>query len=138
MFDSRQPAPLLDPNRTGLAGFNPVIHNLPGADPREMQVSGLPAGYVLSAGDYLSFSYGSSPVRLALHRVVSGVTTVGTGITPLFEVMPAIKPGAVVGAAVNFYRPFCKAVIVAGSVQPTRTRHTISEGLRLAYVQTVR
>lgn len=138
VFDTRRPAPLLDPNMTGLAGFNPVLHNLPGAEPRDMQISGLPAGYVLSPGDYLSFQYGSSPTRFALHRVVSGVTTLGTGITPMFEVMPARKPGATVGTAVTFYRPFCKAVVLAGSVVPTRTRHTISEGLRFAYVQTVR
>jgi hypothetical protein len=138
VYDSRRSAPRLDPLMTGLTKFGPVIHNLPGADPRELQVSGPPADYVLSPGDYLSFSYGSSPQRFGLHRVVSGVATVGTGTTPLFEVTPAIKPGATVGTAVTFYRPYCRAVIVAGSVQPTRTRATISEGLRFAYVQTVR
>lgn len=138
VFDSRRPAPLLDPTMTGLSGYNPVIHSLYPAEPREVRISGLPPGYGLSAGDYLSFFYGSSPQRFELHRVVSAVAAAGTGITPAFEVMPAIRPGVAAGNAVTFYRPWCKAIIEAKSLQPNRTRGTISEGLRFSFVQTRR
>lgn len=138
VFDSRRPAPLLDPAMTGLGGFSPVIHTLYSAEPREVRIGGLPPGYGLSAGDYLSFFYGSAPQQFELHRVVSAVTAAGTGITPAFEVSPAIRSGVATGAAVTFYRPWCKAIIEAGSVQPTRTRSTISEGLRFSFVQTRR
>jgi hypothetical protein len=138
VYDSRRPAPLMDPTMSILGAATPTILSLPSGDPREMSLTGLPAGYVLSPGDYLSWTYGSSPLRYALHRVVSGVTAGGGGNTAVFEVSPYIQPGSVTGTAVTLFRPFCKAVLLPGSVQPNRTRHTISEGLRLAYVQTVR
>jgi hypothetical protein len=136
VYDSRRPNPFSDPNLAVLGGIFPTIFSLE-ADPRDLRLAGLPAGYVLTAGDYLSFLYAST--RMALHRVVpSTVVAAGDGTTPVFEVAPAIKPGATTGTAVRLSQAFCKAVIVAGSVQPTRTRSTISEGLRFAYVQTVR
>jgi hypothetical protein len=137
IFDSRRPRPLLDPNATVLGASSVTILAL-GADARELRLTGLPAGYTLSSGDYLSFTYGTSPVRFALHRVVLPVTANGSGQTPLFEVSPAIQPGAVVAAAVTLNRPRMKAVIKAGSMEPGRTSSTITEGVKFSFIQTLR
>lgn len=135
VYDTRRPAPLLDPNGTILGASTPTIHTL-SADPRELRITGLPATYVLSPGDYLSFTYGSNPVRYALHRVVATTTAVA-GLTPLFEVTPHIRTGAVTGAAITFLRAYCKAVILAGTAEPGVGRRTITDGISFGYVQSL-
>lgn len=135
VHDTRRPWPLLDPNGTIFGASTPTIHTLSG-DPRELRITGLPATYVLSPGDYFSFQYGSSPVRYALHRVVSTTTAVA-GLTPLFEVSPHIRPGAVTGTQVFFFKPACKAVILAGSVEAGVGRRTITDGISFGYVQSL-
>lgn len=138
-YDRTRPAPLLDPTGTILGAATPAILALNGSDARELRLQGLPAGYVLSAGDYLSFAYGSAPVRQALHRVVDPtVTANGAGQTPFFEVVPHIRPGAAAAAAVTLVRPWCKAVLVFGSVTPMRGSRTIFDGLGFRFVQTLR
>lgn len=136
VYDTRRSAPLLDPIGTILGASTPTIHTLSG-DPRELRITGLPASYVLSPGDYLSFTYGSSPLRYALHRVVATTTAVA-GLTPLFEVTPPIRSGAVTGAAVTLLKAHCKAVILAGSAEPGVGRRTITEGISFGYVQSLR
>ena len=135
--DLAAPRPLADPDLSFLGTAAPVLHTI-GADSRTLRVAGLPAGYVLSAGDLLSFSYGVSPTRHALHRVVSEAIADGTGLTPLFEVTPHIRPGAAAGAAVTLDRPSCKAVLVPGSVDVGATRRTLIEGVRFSFMQTLR
>lgn len=139
IFDRRRLNPQADPNGTILGAASVTILAL-GGDPREMSLAGLPAGYTLSAGDYLSFAYTSlSITRQALHRVVdTTVVANGSGQTPLFEVIPAIRPGAAAAAAVTLRKPFCRAVMVAGSASPSDGRSTLYEGLGFDWVQTLR
>jgi hypothetical protein len=139
MYDRRRPNPLLDPNGTILGASAVTILALP-ADPREIRLAGLPIGYTLSAGDYLSFSYTSLGfTRQALHKVVdTTVVAGGLGQTPVFEVIPAIRPGAIVGEAVTLRKPFCRAVMVAGSATEATGRSTLYEGLGFDWVQSLR
>lgn len=67
-------------------------------------------GFTLSAGDYLSFPYGSS---LALHRVVAGATSSSGSLT--VEVRPQIRVGYSAGDVISFYRPSCHMKILPGS-----------------------
>lgn len=139
MFDRRRPNPLTDLTGTILGAATVSILAL-GGDPRELSLTGLPVGYTLSAGDYLSFAYTSLAVtRQALHRVVN--TTVvanGAGQTALFEVIPALRPGAAAAAPVALKKAVCKAVIVAGSVTELTGRSTLHEGLGFDWVQSLR
>lgn len=139
IYDRRRPNPLLDPTGTILGAASVSILAL-GADPRELSLSGLPVGYTLSSGDYMSFAYTDLAItRQALHRVVD-VTVVANGLgeTALFEVVPALRPGAAVAAPVTLRKPFCKAVMVAGSASPSSGSSTIYEGLGFDWVQTLR
>ncbi len=57
---------------------------------KALSLRGVPAGYVVSPGDYLSFDYSGSR---ALHRTVEGATANGSGLTTEFEVRPHIRAG---------------------------------------------
>lgn len=110
----KRPLPLLDPAGLVMAAA-PVIASLP-AGGRSLTLSGLPAGYALSPGDYLSFTR-DTPVRHEMHQIVTGATASGAGVTAEFEVVPGIRPGVVVGAAVVLIRAVFRATIIPGSVK---------------------
>ena len=129
--------PVNDPGGTLLASSAVTIASLPAGN-RDLTLTGLPAGFVLAAGDYLAFAYGSSPTRYALHQLVSGATADANGLTPAFEVVPNIRPGAVVGAAVTLLHPSFKAVMVPGSVQEGRLARALRKGISFAWQQTLR
>lgn len=69
---------------------------------KTMTLSGLAAGQVISAGDYLSFTYGTSR---ALHQAAESVAANGSGVTPAFEVRPYIRAGYALSAVVKLKLP---------------------------------
>ena len=97
----------------------PTLASLPTGN-GEIVLAGLPAAHELTAGDLLSFKYGTAPVRYALHRVAVGGVADATGTTPALVVTPQIRPGAAIGVPVTLGRPHCKAILVPGSVSPGR------------------
>lgn len=127
--------PQADPFGAILGAASPVIHTLVAGN-RELRISGLPVGYVLTAGDYLSFAYASAPTRYAFHQLVSGGVADGAGVTPAMEVTPHIRPGAVTGAAVVLVRPFFKAKIVAPATFG-EFRRVFASGISFDFVQTL-
>ena len=83
-------------------------------------IKGFPPELRLLPGDMIGFEYGSNPVRYALHRVAPAKAKYvhqGAGVTEWIDVLPAIRPGALVGAVASLVRPVCKAVPVPGSIQ---------------------
>lgn len=134
--DTRRPAPLADPAGTFLGATVPTIASL-GTDAREIKLTGLPAFYVLSRGDYLSWAYNSG--RQALHRVVdAAVNASAGGITPAFEVTPPVRAGVTVATPVTLLRAACKAVIRPGTVAKGTSWQTVTEGMTFDFVQTLR
>ena len=136
-YDLTAPAPQSDPDGVALATVTPLILALP-SDARMLSLKGLPSGFVLTAGDYLGFSYGTNPVRRALHRVVSGVVAGGTGQTAAFEVTPPRRPGAAINTAVSLVKASCKARIVPGSVAPGTKGQIFTSGITFKFMQTLR
>lgn len=133
-YDPRYNGPKADPGGAILGASTPTIHTLD-ADNRRMRIQGLPSGYVLSAGDYLGFEYGSNPTRYALHRLTSAATASIGGLTPFFSVTPHIRPGAAVEAAVALMRPVCKCLVTAdyGTGAPL-----ITQGAQIGLQQVLR
>ncbi|PWE26642.1 hypothetical protein C4N9_20465 [Pararhodobacter marinus] len=127
-------APIIDPSGAALDGYVPTIESIEDGG-REFRIEGLPPGYVISGGDFLSFVYGSNPTRFALHQAVTVATADGAGLTPKIEVTPPIRPGAAIGAAVTLVRPFTKAVLFP-PIAPISQILTTS-GLTLDFVQTL-
>jgi hypothetical protein len=135
-YDTRRAFPLMDPTGTILGGSFVGIAALPNA--RELSLSSLPPGYVLSRGDYLSFDYGTGAGQRALHRVVDlTVTANGAGVTPLFEVTPLIRSNAIL-SGVTLIRASCKAVLVAGSADKGSTTRFMNSGMNFRLIQTLR
>ena len=136
VFDPRRIGPKSNPTGSALTSSTVRIAAL-NANNRDISLSGLPSGFVISPGDMLSFSYSSSPTRYALHRVVAGATASVGGSTAQFEITPPIRPGAVVNTTVVLVRPFCKAVIMPepdyGAGGPL-----ISSGASFDFIQTLR
>lgn len=137
LYDTARPWPLADSGGVALGAATPTIASLSG-DNRELSLSGLPAGYTLTAGDLIAFSYGSNPVRYAMHEFVAGSVADGTGATGLIEVTPPIRSGATVGTEVTLGRPSCKMQLVPGSLKPGQVTHTITDGIGFSLIQTLR
>lgn len=88
-----------------------------GSNNKSVSLDSLPAGYVGSVGDMLSFTYNST--QYALHRVVETFTANGSGVTAEFEVRPHVRPTATATTAVAVKRPACQMKISPGSVSCT-------------------
>ncbi|NVP54455.1 hypothetical protein [Mycoplana rhizolycopersici] len=80
------------------------------ASNKELTVSDLPAGYVVSRGDFLRIGSRN------LHRVVNRVVASGAGVAGGVEVRPHFWPETAVGDAVSVHKPFCLMTIVPGSI----------------------
>jgi len=132
------------PNQTGPAG-DPGGALLGASTPEIMEISGdgsrlklqdLPNGYTFAPGDFLSFTYNTD--RTALHRCASGGTS-ALGSTGFIDVVPFVRvtfPAAAV--AVEIIRPYCRAVLVPGSVDYGTTRNGITSGVSFQFQQTLR
>ncbi|WP_323775954.1 hypothetical protein [Leisingera sp.] len=134
-YDPRFNGPKSDPDGVLLGASTPVIASL-GGDNRSLTLSGLPSGYELSAGDYIGWQYGTNPVRFAVHRLATGATADGAGLTPIFEVSPHVRTGVTVGTAVNLVRPRIKARLMSPDYGNARPMFT--EGARFSFTQTLR
>lgn len=131
-YDPRRLGPAADPTGAGLAGYSPTITS---ATAREVTISGLPPNYRISQGDYLGWSYGSNPVRYALHRSVWGVVATAGGVLTV-EVTPNIRPGA--AGAVSLVQPVCKMILVPGGYSPGAGAGVITTGATFRAQQTLR
>lgn len=116
-WDLRRPTPRLYPDGSAHDGVLLSVN----ANNKALSLSGLLAGQVISRGDYLSFNYGGNR---ALHRVAEAVTASGSGVTPVFEVRPHLRPGWTLSQAINLKTPRGIFTLMPGSVVPTQTRGT--------------
>ena len=132
VYDIRKPYPIYDPDGSIFAASTPTILAVD-ADNKRMSVQGLPANYELSAGDLISFQYGT-PTKYALHRIVQGETANGSGSTGLFEVTPFIRPGAATLDSVQVVKPYCKAIVLP-DVSYGSGSDLFSQGGRFSFVQ---
>lgn len=137
VYDLRRPYPQSDKTGSILDGNTPTLNV--SLDRRTLGLSRLPVGYTIQRGDYLSFGYGSGPVRRALHKVVEvSATANALGNTDEFEVVPNVRTGASSGASVELVRPYCTAIIVPGSVNPGTATNALTEGATFQWRQTLR
>lgn len=140
VYDVRHMWPAFDPGGVAVAAAAPqimMIHD----DQDRLVISGLPAGYQLRAGDRFCFDYqdAAGTTLTALHEVVTwDVIADGVGQTPIFQVEPHIRPGAVVGTSVEFVKPYCKAVIDPSSVAPGEGRKMETRGMSFRFTQQLR
>lgn len=112
-YDLARSYPKADPDGATLGSSSVTIHSV-GSDGKSLKLTGLPAGYVLSVGDYISV-----PSRKALHQVVEASTANGSGVSPsFFEVRPPIRAGTIATDAVVLKKPYGFFRMVPGSLSP--------------------
>jgi hypothetical protein len=128
------PYPQADPGGVLLGSASAVIASIH-ANRTAITLSGLPAGYVITMGDYLHVDYGT-PSRRALLQAAEGATANGSGVTAQFEVRPHLRPGIAAGLAVSLKKPAAKVKIVPGSVR-IETVTTLLSQLRFTARQTL-
>lgn len=104
VWDPLAPYPQYDPTGSILGASTVQIHTVDGAL-EAMRLKGLPAAYVITLGDRLSFDHSSSPVRRAYHASAETVTADGSGVTPLFAVSTPLPTGAAADQVVTLKKP---------------------------------
>lgn len=133
--------PRHDPTGSILGATVPKLNAVNG-NMRDIRLT-IKSGYRVYDGDYISFQYGSNPVRYAFHQIiiptVAGfVQADGTGLTPLFEVTPNIRPGFALNANVDLIMPRFKALIKPNSSSAGRTGQRLTSGIGFTLMQTLR
>lgn len=135
-YNPDRAGPSADSIGAALSGYSPTIsaHNLSAGT---ITLANLPSGYVISPGDMISWSYGSSPVRYALHRFVEGGVASG-GTTSALQVYPHLRPTIASQTLVTLVKPVCKALVVPGSSDFGETRGRTVHGISFRFRQTLR
>jgi hypothetical protein len=82
-----------------------------GGDRKSVTIGGLPPGFTLSVGDYVSLSDSGT-----LHQVMEEAAALAGGVTPAFELRPHVPPTLVAGGDAVVGRPSCLMAIVPGSI----------------------
>ncbi|WP_247996674.1 hypothetical protein [Brucella tritici] len=134
LYAPQKAYPAKDPTGTIMGSSAPVIASI-GANNKSLSVSGLPAGYQLTAGDLFAFDYGENPVRLNMHRLVESVAATGGGTTSVFEVAPPFRPGVAAGLALSFIKPAIKVKILPGSFDEGTAQGLITQGMAFSVYQ---
>ena len=109
-YDITKKYPIKDPTGSILGAASVIIDTITGN--YSIKLSGLPAGYIVSRGDFLSWNDGVSQM---LHRAVETVTADGFGLTPLFDVRPKLSGASVTTTPVTLIKPTCEMMLVPGS-----------------------
>lgn len=119
-YDMSACYPILYPNGSwptggSFLGTTAAIHTV--SSTRSIRVKQLPAGYVVSVGDFIAVNDGNSPVgSYGLHMAVEAATADGSGITPAFEIRPPLRQWTAADDPVSVKRPSCLMMLVPGSL----------------------
>jgi len=98
-------------------------------------LGGLPPGYSLSVGDFLSIDVAGIP---HLHQIVTTAPADQLGVTPELEVVPALRTSIAPAAAVTLVDPTYKAVLDPASVKEGGFARARLTGVSFSLVQTLR
>lgn len=134
-YDWARKAPQSDPTGAQQGAATCAVASV-GANRRDLTLSGLPSGFVLTVGDHLCIPHLGNPMRYYLGRVIQGATFASGQAT--IEVMPSVPLGVQVNDAVQLRLPFCKAVYLPGSFQGVSRGQTFDSGFSFSWVQTFR
>lgn len=109
-YDPARPFPASD-RVSALTGV--TVHSIR-ADRLALRLTGLPAAFVTTKGDWLSIDDGTN---LHLLRAVETTTAAGTGLSAWFEVRPGLRPSIAVGQPVKLRYASARFMVDPGSVE---------------------
>lgn len=130
-------APQYDPDGS-ILGVSAITLTDVAVNNRVIELSGFPEGYKLQYGDFLSFTYGSNPIRYAIHKVVNEAEADEDGVMAGLEVVDFIRPGFALDTAVTLIKPRFKAVLVPGSTEKGSSGSMFTDGIKFSLIQTLR
>ena len=87
-------------------------------DNAALALTGLPAGFEMTYGDYLSIETAAGGREL--HMLARGAAADGSGATPEMEVVPHVRPGTTAGDAVTLVGPVVEMKLEPGSLRHER------------------
>lgn len=122
-----------DPQGTVLGAASVSVVNVK-AD-GDLVILGVPTGYSIAGGRFLSFNYGSGPARWALHQVMSARTSTGPGDDMELVVQPPVRVGWQAGDAVTLHKPTALAAIVPESARYGVMVPGYGEGISFDFIQ---
>jgi len=123
-----------DPTGAVLGSSTPTLHTIDrGAS--TVTIAGLPSGYTLRRGDFLSINFGNANLQTSLHQCAEDSAEITGGIRVHVEPNPAIS--ILVGDEVQLARPRFKGIVEPGSYRPGQRSSGLSEGASLRIVQTL-
>lgn len=121
-YDPARPFPASD-KASLLTGV--TVHSIR-ADRLALRLTGLPAAFVTTKGDWISIDDGTNRHLL---RAVETTTAAGTGLSAWFEVRPGLRPSIVAGQPVTLRYAPALFMVDPGSVERAperRLRDTVS------------
>lgn len=140
--DRRRKYPAADPTGSIMGAAAPKFNSY-NVNRRDVTFKNLPAGYVLTRGDHLSFSYVdvAGKTQYSLHTIVTSTATAsGAGITGTVEIVPPLPRGidpVALNPTVQFIAPHCKVALLPGKVNYSMGRPgLVSSGQSFEFVQT--
>ena len=134
-YDKLRPWPQRDAKGLAIANKSPKVSPVTG-DARSLRLSGFPVGYKMTAGDLLSFNYGSNPTRIGLHRVVSTEYADSSGDILSINGHPPVRPGLANNTALQLVPATCKAKLV--SYEPPSVTRSRRAEISFSWRQTLR
>lgn len=96
-----------------LSGASVTVASI-GANNDTLALAGLPASFVMAAGDFLSIETAAGGREF--HRLVRGAVADGTGVTDAMAVAPHVRPGVTAGNAVTLLDPLVEMRLVPDSL----------------------
>jgi len=118
-FDPARIAPaayLLDGKITFPGGFAGTC-TLTAAGGETISLSGLPAGFIITTGDYFSFPWLGGR---HLVKALANATASGGGAISALPIAPWLRAGGATGVTVDLVRPYCLMKMVPGTWQGER------------------
>ena len=138
VYDRKREFPAADPDGTILGASSVTVLSGPSGDLSYLRLQGLPAGYELTAGDLIGYTYGTDPVRYYVHELAESITADSAGETEAIRITPFRAHEVVSGTAVTLIRPPMVAVYDPGSFAPGRGRSAgWEEGRAFRFIQTM-
>lgn len=108
-----RPLPASIATAAPLSGYTVAVAAI-GTNNDTLTLDGLPAGFVLTAGDYLSIETSAS--GLAFLRLAEGGAANGSGVSPALAVTPHVLPSVAVDDEVTLVNPLVEMRLVPGSL----------------------
>lgn len=113
--------PQADMDGSTYGASTPVVGTV--ADSFNLSITGLPADYVITKGDFLQITYGT---RTYFGQFAESATASGAGVLSSIAVAPALPAGVASADAVNLIKPSALFKMVTNTAYLSTTRATFS------------